>query len=257
MRDLRLFFGQVRFENKQFWRNPPSAGFTFAFPLMFLVIFNGLFGNEEIELFGHKTGQSTFYVPAIAAFSVITANFTNIAMRVSFFRDEGVLKRARGTPLPPFIYLGARVIHAVLIAIVLVAIVAAAGVLFYGVDLPDNTLFAFLVTVIVGAFAFSALGLAMTAAVPNADAAPAVVNFTILPLLFISDIFIPLQDAPRWLTTISGLFPVKHYAAAMLGAFNPFEMGSGFKWGDLAVVVVWGLAGVVLALRYFSWEPRR
>jgi ABC-2 type transport system permease protein len=248
---------QVRYENKAFWRNPAAAFFTFAFPLIFLVIFNLLFGNQKYSGFAGVTVKAaTFYTPAIIAFSVITACYTNIAMRTTFGRDQGVLKRIRGTPMPPGAYLGARIIHSVLISVLLVVIVTAFGWLFYDVHLPGHTLPAFLVTLAVGAGAFCALGLAITGFVPNADAAPAVVNASILPLLFVSDVFIPLDKAPKWLVQFANVFPIRHFSHAMLTAFNPFERGSGFAGGDLAVVAIWGLIGVAVASHKFDWEPR-
>jgi ABC-2 type transport system permease protein len=237
---------RIKYENKAFWRNPASAFFTFVFPLMFLVIFNLLFG-----------GDSTYYVAVICAFSIITATYTNLAISVSFSRDFGILKRIRGTPLPPAVYLAGRVVHSMLICILLVVIVTVAGAIFYDVQVPTTTMPAFIVTVMVGAAAFSSLGLAMTAAVPNADASPAVVNATILPLLFISDVFIPTDRAPDWLKTLAGIFPVKHLSEAMQTAFSPFTQGSGFQWDHLGVIALWGVAGLLLAVKFFSWEPRR
>lgn len=257
MSDLRLALRQIRFENRAFWRNPPAAFFTFVFPLMFLVIFNVLFGSRDFTRFGPTVKAATFFVPAIIAFSVITACFTNIAIGVTFLRDLGVLKRIRGTPLPAWSFLLGRIAHALIIATLLVVITSAFGVVFYDVKLPGHTTPAFLVTLAVGAASFAALGLAMTARIPNPEAAPAVVNASILPLLFISDIFIPLEDAPGWLTALSNVFPVKHFSSALLHAFNPFEKGAGFAWGDLGVIGAWGLAGAILAVRTFSWEPRR
>ncbi|HEU4480250.1 MAG TPA: ABC transporter permease [Actinomycetota bacterium] len=246
----------MSFENRSFWRNPASAFFTFAFPLMFLVIFNLLFGDEPVPVGnGEDVEASNFYVPAIAAFSIITACYTNIAMGVSFARDQGVLKRKRGTPLPSWAYLGGRVIHAVLVAVLLVTIVVAFGVLFYNVDAPVDAVPNFLTALVVGAAAFCALGLATSAIVPNADAAPAVVNATILPLLFISNVFIPDANAPEWLKTFAGFFPVKHFADAMLASFNPALYD--FEFFDLLVVALWGVAGAAFAIRNFSWEPRR
>jgi ABC-2 type transport system permease protein len=255
--DAALALRQVRYENKAFWRNPPAAFFTFVFPLMFLVIFNLLFGNAKTTIGGNTVSQSTFYVPAIAAFSVITACYTNIAMRVCFARDQGVLKRVRGTPLPSWAYIVGRALHSCFIACLLVAIVIVFGVAFYGVDPPAHTAPAFLLALVVGAASFCAMGLAISTVIPNADAAPAVVNASILPLLFISDIFIPTQGAPAWLTTVADIFPVRHYAQAMLAAFNPFETGSGLRLGDLAVVALWGAVGAVVAARFFSWERHR
>jgi ABC-2 type transport system permease protein len=203
------------------------------------------------------TSTSTFYVPAIAALSVISACYTNIAIGIAFSRDRGVLKRVRGTPLPAIAFIGGRIISATLIALLLVAVVVAFGALFYDVDVPTDTAPAFIVSLIVGAATFCALGLAVTAIIPNADAAPAVVNGTVLPLLFISDVFIPLEDAPGWLLDFASLFPVVHFSHALLTAFNPFETGAGFEVKDLAVLAAWGVAGVVLAVRYFDWEPRK
>ena len=257
MNALVLAVRQIKYENRAFWRNPPAAFFTFVFPLMFLVIFNLLFGNREFEVPGGTTHTSTFYVPAIAALSVITACYTNIAMSVSFSRDQGLLKRIRGTPLPGWGFLFGRIAHATLIAVLLVAIVTVAGVVFYDVDAPTNTMPAFLVALMLGAATFCALGLAITSIIPNADASPAVVNASILPLLFVSNVFIPMHDAPGWLNTFSDIFPIKHFSAALLTAFNPFEEGSGFDLGHLAVMAGWMVAGLLVALRYFSWEPRR
>ncbi|MDQ4095559.1 MAG: ABC transporter permease [Actinomycetota bacterium] len=255
MSALQLTLRQVLYQNRAFWRNPPAAFFTVLFPLMFLVIFNLLFGSGEIE--GTNVSLSTFYVPAITAFAVISASFTNIAMGVSFSRDSGLLKRLRGTPLPGWSYMAARVLHSTLIALLLTAVATAAGALFYDVDVPTTTMPAVIVSVLLGALAFSALGLAITAVVPNAEAAPAVINGVILPLLFISDIYIPDDNAPEWLRAVASVFPVKHFSEALQTPFDPFVTGSGFEWGHLAVLAVWGVIGLALAVRFFSWEPRR
>jgi ABC-2 type transport system permease protein len=256
MSDAGLALRQVRYTNKSFWRNPASAFFTFAFPLMFLVIFTALFGNSTTNVFGKEVSTSTFYVAAIAAFSIITATYTNLAISVTFVRDAGILKRVRGTPLPAWAYMFGRIVHSIFMALLLVVIVAAFGAAFYHADIPSRTLPAFLLTIAVGAASFSALGLALTAVIPNADAAPAVVNATILPLLFLSDIFIPIQDPHAWYVTLAKVFPVYHFAQAMKAAyFSP--TGNGFRGGDLLVIAIWGLAGVVLSVAFFSWEPRR
>lgn len=254
MSTIVLTLRQLRYENKAFWRNPASAFFTFVFPLMFLVIFNLLFGDQSFGEPGREISGSTFYVPAIAAFSVITACYTNIAISVTFLRDEGVLKRVRGTPLPPVAYLLARMLHATGMAVLLVAIVLVFGALLYDVDIPTGNLLELAGIVALGAFTFSALGLAATAIIPNADAAPPVVNATVLPLLFISDVFIPLTSAPDWLESVAKIFPIWHYSHAMLTAFDPYDT---FANGNLWLVAAWGLAGVALAARYFTWEPRK
>ncbi|HEV8420080.1 MAG TPA: ABC transporter permease, partial [Actinomycetota bacterium] len=172
-------------------------------------------------------------------------------------RDTGVLKRIRGTPLPAWTYLFGRIVHAVFVAILLVAICAVFGRLFYDAQLPISTFGPFLLTLVVGAASFSTLGLAVTAVIPNADASPAIVNASILPLLFISDVFIPLENPPAWLDITAKIFPVKHFVEGMLASYFPLPGQSSIKGGDLLIVALWGLAGLVLAIRYFSWEPRR
>jgi ABC-2 type transport system permease protein len=256
MSDVSLMLQQVRFTNKAFWRNPANAFFTFAFPLMFLVIFTALFGNDKVAVAGTEVNTSTFYVAAIAAFSIITATYTNLAINVSFTRDLGVLKRIKGSPIPGWVYLSGRILHAILVTILLVAIVAAFGALFYDADVPTRTLPAFLLTIAVGAASFSALGLALTAVIPNADASPAIVNASILPLLFLSGIFIPIQDPNAWYVTLAKFFPVYHFAQAMNSAYFA-PSGSGLEGTDLLILGAWGLAGVILAVLFFSWEPRR
>ncbi len=255
MSDLRLTLRQVGFTNKAFWRNPASAFFTFVFPLMFLVIFTTLLGNSEVTIGARTISTSTYYVAAMATFSVITACYTNMAMSVSFQRDAGILKRTHGTPLPGWSYLAGRVIHATLMAFLLVVICAAFGAAFYEADVPTGaTLARTVATVLVGAASFAALGLAITAAVPNADAAPPVVNATIFPVLFLSGIFIPIgDDSPAWIDWVGRAFPVKHFADGMRAGF----LGLPFSWSDVLVIAAWGLAGLVLAARFFSWEPRK
>jgi ABC-2 type transport system permease protein len=251
---------QVRYTNTAFWRNPAAAFFTFVFPLMFLVIFTVLFGSGTSRISAtQEIETSTFYIPAIAVFSVITACYTNIAMSLTFARDGGILKRTRGTPLPGWAYLSARVIHSVLVAVLLVVIVVVFGVVFYDAEPPTESLPAFLVTLVVGAAAFCALGTAITIVVPNADAAPAVINASILPLLFISKVFIPFDedDVPVWIDVLSKLFPVRHFADAMLGSYFPLLGESAWKPESLVVMAAWGVAGLVVAARWFSWEPRR
>ena len=258
MTGARLLIRQLRYERLAFMRNPAAAFFTFFFPLIFLVIFNLIFGNEPIQLEGGETNTSTFYIPAIAAFSVINACYTGLAMSISFARDQGQLQRIAGTPLPKGSYLGAKVLFMTVIGMLLVVVVTAFGLVFYSVDVPSGTLPAFLLSLVVGAAAFAALGLATTAFIPNAEAAPAVVNAIILPLLFISDVFIPLRDgAPVWLGLAGDVFPVKHLSIALQSAFDPFEQGSGLRLENLAVIAAWGIAGAIVAVRRFRWEPSR
>ena len=246
MSGVSLAIRQVGYENRAFWRNPPAAFFTFAFPLIFMVIFNVLFGADA----------AGFFTPAIIVFGVVSATYTNLAMAVTIARDEGILKRIRGTPLPPWAYLAGRIGHAVVIGFLLVAIVAGFGALLYGVEVPWGALPAMLLVLVVSSAAFSALGLAVSGLIPNADAAPAIVNATILPVLFISNVFVQMESAPEWLGMVSHLLPVRHFANAMMDLYAS-GAGAGVPWKEVGVIILWGMIGVVAALRFFSWEPRR
>lgn len=258
MSGLRLALRQIKYENLSFWRNPAAAFFTFAFPLMFLVIFNLAFGSELVGIGGGRMVRySTFIIPAIITFSLINTQYTSIAMRTVIGRDAGLLKRVRGTPLPAWCFVFGIIVHAALVGLLLVAITVFAGAVLYGVTLPTTTMPALVLTLVVTAITYSALGLAVTTVIPNADAAPAIVNFSILPLFFLSNVFIRIDDPPAWLDFVRELFPVIHTVRAIEAAFSPLTTGSGLVLGDLAFMALWGAAGAVIAARFFSWEPRR
>ena len=255
MTTLRLTGVQLRYVNKAFWRNPASAFFTFAFPLLFLVIFTALLGHYTIQIGSKTVNTSTYYVASMACFSVITACFNNIATAVSFQREDGILKRAHGTPLPGASFLGGRILHAVLVSFLLVLITAVFGRLVYSADIPTGlSLLRFIIALLVGSAAFCALGLAATSVIPNSDAAAPVVNAIILPLEFLSGIFIPFgSNTQAWILWVAKIFPVRHFVLSMQAAF----VGTAFNWTDVLVVAAWGIAGMLLAIRFFTWEPRQ
>jgi len=113
-----------------------------------------------------------------------------------------------------------------------------------------------LVTLIVGAAAFSCLGFALTVIIPSMDAAPAVTNAVALPLYFISGIFIPESEIPDGVLHVADVFPFRHFFDAFFAAFDPTTVGSGFALGDLAIVALWGALGLLVAARWFRWTPR-
>jgi ABC-2 type transport system permease protein len=252
---LRLTGLQIRYVNKAFWRNPASAFFTFAFPLIFLVIFTSLLGHYTVQIGTETVNTSTYYVASMACFAAIGACFNNIATSITFQREDGLLKRAHGTPLPAAAYLGARILHAVFVAVILVALTAIFGHFVYDATIPSGlSLLRFAVVVLVGSAAFCALGLALSAAIPNTDAAAPIVNAVILPVEFLSGIFIAFGNTtPSWILWVARVFPVRHFAVGMQAGF----LGTAFSWNDVLIVAAWGVGGLVLAVRYFSWEPRQ
>ncbi len=254
-RFTRVTLAQVRYVNKAFWRNPSRAFFTFAFPLMFLVIFTALVGNFSVSLGSKVVTSATYYVASMGAYAVINACWNSLAIAVAFQREEGLLKRVRGTPMPSSAFLLSRVLHSVAVGIGLVAVTAVFGRAFYAATLPTGaTLARFVVALVVAAAAFCALGLATVAFLPNTDSAIVTTNAIVLPLLFLSGVFIPVTaKSPAWIQWVGRVFPVRHCVNAMQSAF----LGTPFNWDDVGVVALWGVAAVVVALRFFTWEPRR
>ena len=254
MNALTLTFSQLRYVNKAYWRSPAQAFFAFAYPLMFLVIFTSIFRNSDVQFGARRVNEATFYVPAMVALAVITVCFNNIAVAITFQRDAGVLKRINGTPLRSASFFGARILHAVLVSAMLVVITGAFGRALYHADIPTGlTLLRMLVMLVVGAAAFCALGFAISAVIPNADASLPIVNAIILPLLFLSGVFIPLGNSPpAWMAWVGRVFPVRHFLSGMQAGF----LGGPFSWTDVLVVAAWGVAGLFFAIRFFRWEPR-
>jgi ABC-2 type transport system permease protein len=252
---VALLWHALRYQNKIFLRNPFSAFFSLAFPTMFLLLFGTLFGREPIEDLG-GVPIVQFLTPSIAVFAVVSTAFINLCTVVAISRDEGILKRIRGTPMPPWVYLASRIGSAVWFSLIAAVLQVAAGVLLFGVRIVWPLLPAALVTLLLGISCFCALGLALAAVIPNGEAAPAVANFTAMPILFVSGVFFRVDDAPSWLQWIGNVFPVKHFNDALIDDFNPFTTGSGFAWAHLGVLLLWTLAGVFVAVRWFRWEPR-
>ena len=253
MSDASLLGGQLVMEQKRFWRNPASAFFTVGFPIMFLVIFASLNSNDRIEDLG-DIRFAQYFVPSIVAFGIFSACFVNLAIMTPFRREMGLLKRVRATPLPPRVFITALIGSAVLIGALLSVAVTATGVVFYGVHFYGARLLPLLITFVVASASCCALGLALSTVVPNADAAPAIVNFIYFPIVFISGTFFPVRQT-SFLARIAAVFPVRHVILSVFAGFDPLRSGPSFEWGHLAVVAVWGVAGLVVAVRRFRWEP--
>ena len=254
MTAVRLAAHQFRFDQKTFWRNPTSVFFTVALPLIFLIIFSTIFGDDEVETLGVST--TTYYVPAILSLAVISATLQSLAVQLTEDRENGILKRGRGTPMPSWVFFAGRVGNALVISALMLVIVPAIGGLFYDVSIPWEHLPAVVLTLAVGAASFCCLGIALTALIPNVDAAPAITNVAVLPLYFLSGIFIPESEIPEGVLDFASLFPVRHFFEAFFAAWDPAATGTAIEWGHLAVVAGWGLVGLALAVRYFRWTPR-
>ncbi len=195
-------------------------------------------------------------MPAILTLAIVSATLQSVAIRLTVDRENGILKRGRGTPLPSWVFFAGRVGNAIVISVLMLIVVPAIGRLLYDVEIPWEHLPAVLVTLAIGAASFCCLGIALTAVIPSEEAAPAITNVAVLPLYFLSGVFIPETEIPEGVLHFADLFPIRHFFEAFFAAWDPLTAGAGFEWGHLAVVAGWGVVGLVLAIRFFRWTPR-
>jgi ABC-2 type transport system permease protein len=250
---LALFAHQFRYDQKVFWRNPAAVFFTVMFPVVVFLILAVVFNGETVEVRG-GVEATTYYVPAIMSLAIISATMQTLAMTLVIAREDGRLKRGRGTPMPPWVFIAGRIGNSIVVAVMMMILLAAIGGLLYGVSVPWDRLPAILLTLVIGAASFCCLGIALTAAIPSQDAAAAIVNALLLPLYFLSGIFIPEDQLPNGVVAFADFFPVRHFFDAFFDAYVP--IGSAVSWDNLAVVAAWGGAGLLLAIRFFRWTPR-
>jgi ABC-2 type transport system permease protein len=197
-----------------------------------------------------------YYVPGIMTLGILSAAFNNLVISITAARESGIYKRRRATPVAAPVLIAARALTSVVVALAMAAVLLAIGWAGYGADVPGRTAGALVVDIVVGAAAFCCLGFALASVIHDADAAQPVTQAVTLPLLFISGVFIPTSTMPHWLVDIAGIFPVRRLAGALLTAYNPHTTGAGFSGLDLLIVAAWGAAGLVVAIRRFSWVPR-
>jgi ABC-2 type transport system permease protein len=242
MSPIALAWEQFRFERKLFWRNPSAAFFNFLLPLLLLVLIASAFGSNHDDL--------EILVPGIAGMGVLATTFTALAFNLTVLREEGVLKRIRGTPIPAGTYLAGVIGSATLNAFLQVLLVVVIGNLVFGADWPHDPLLLVAFTFL-GVVCFAALGVAFSQAIPNEDAAPAYTNAIFLPLIFISGVFYSEDDLPQVLKTIAEVLPLKHLID---GLSTAIAGGGGDTAVAAAVVAAWAAAGLFLAVRFFRWE---
>jgi len=250
---MKQLLSAAKYSLLSFRRNPAATFFTVIFPMLFLVIFGFVFGNETVKS-GAKV--ATFIVPGILGLSIVSATYMNLAMGQVVRREAGQLKRLRGTPMPVLSFLGGHILGALAIVVFMTILVTVVGRLFFGVVFNWNTFGVFVVAIAIGSFAFSALGLALTSIIPNEDAAPAIANATVFPLYFISDVFFFSDgDNSGLLNRLGDFFPIKPLVLSLQDSYDPFLESVTFPTSKLAVVAAWGLFGVVIAAKFFRWTP--
>jgi ABC-2 type transport system permease protein len=242
-----LAWRQYRLERRLFWRNPSAAFFNFLLPLLFLAFFGAIFHNNKHEL--------RVVIPGIAGMSVMSTTFTALAYNMTFLRERGVLKRIRGTPMPGISYLLGIAGNAITNTALQIAIITIAGRVFFGIGWTKDW-FELIVFVAAGVLCFASLGVAFSHAIPNFESTPAYVNAVFLPVIFVSGVFFDEAHTPGFMKGIAEALPLYHVIAGLSGAMvKGTSLGANIS--ALGVIAAWGVLGIALAVRGFSWEARR
>ncbi len=244
---LTLTWRQYRLERRLFWRNPSAAFFNFLLPLLFLAAGGAILSGDQSNL--------NKLLPSIAGMAVMSTTFTALAYNIVFLRERGVLKRIRGAPLPTISYFGGVAANAVTNTAMQIVIIVVAGKVLFGIDWPPEWGTLILFTV-VGVVCFASLGVAFAHAIPNFESTAAYVNAVFLPVVFVSFYVFDSTSAPEFLRTIAEALPLYPLIKGLSGA-----MVTGVPLSEnldaLAVIAIWGIFGVFLAVRGFSWEQGR
>ena len=245
---MRIFLHELRAQQLLFWRNREAAFFSFLFPILLLVLIGSVYGDEPIE----GVSAPTFLLIGLLGYGVSANAFAALAITLVIRREAGLLKRVRGTPLGPGTYLAAVIGSTVVVIALEVVSQLFLGVYLLDADWPERPLY-FVFAIGLGAAAFAALGIAVTTAVRTAEGSSAVVNAIYLPMAFISGVFFSTEEMPAFLQAISEVLPLTYFVDLIRASFVE---GESFEPSAIAAVVVWGLVGLVVALRGFRWEPR-
>jgi ABC-2 type transport system permease protein len=253
---LALLVHEARYALLAAWRNPRARFFTFIFPILLLVVFAGVFGHgHTTTISGHRVSVSTYFVGGILALSIISAAYGNLVMSVATARETGILKRRRATPVPPAILVAGQALATLVIAVVMTMLLLVIARVAYSVAIPIGALAAMAVAVVVGTVAFACLGYAVAGMIGSPESAQPIVQLTLLPLYFISGVWIPTASLSHTLRSIASVFPVEHLAASMHATTIYSSFSAAVSPTDLLVLAAWGVGAVVVAARRFSWLP--
>ena len=225
-------------ESKLFLREPMATFFTLAFPLLLLFAFGAIYGNDPGSAPGHA-GYTTFAIPGYVALTIGSLGLLSLPTALAIYRDQGILRRFRVTPLRPSAVLGAQAFVHLLMLLVGVGLLMGAAVLAYDVPVPGRPFLA-LASVLLATLSFLAVGVLLAAVVPTARAAQAVGNALFFPMLFLSGAAIPQFMFPEWLKTASAALPLTHATWLLQDAWLQGQ------WNGLSSLVLVGM-GIVSA----------
>ena len=246
---MRLFAHEVRFQLLLYTRSKELAFFTFLLPIILFVLLGSTYGKDTIN----GVRGSDFLEAGMLGYGLVSTAFAGLAIFMVVRRETGILKRVRATPLPPWAYIGA-VLTSTLLAFALNSIaIVAIGRGMFSVPLPHRWL-SLVAVLLVGAFAFAAMGLGLTVIVKTAEGSSATVNAIYLPMSFISGAFFSPRSFPHVLQIVADVLPLTYFIRLTRDVML-FDHHVWDNWGDLAAVGAWGAFGAFVAATRFRWEP--
>jgi ABC-2 type transport system permease protein len=257
MRDLRLVLMQTRYELVALARTPRAMVFGVIFPPLLVVIFNSVFasssGPDVTRFAGTRLDTESYFTAGIMAYAITLSAFSTLAVTLTGQRESGQLKRYRGTPVPAWTFVAALVVRSIAQVALTSGAVLVVGS-FYGATLPLDGIVGLVVYAVLGTTTMCALGIAVTALTPTAEAAAAAAPFAAVLLSFVSGVFVPIDQLGHTLADVGRIFPLAHLAEGLQLSFAAHG-GTGLDGGDVLSLAIWALAAVVVAARRFRWEP--
>jgi ABC-2 type transport system permease protein len=249
---------QTRFSLLSLSRNKQAVIFTIIFPIVLFVLFASIFGGEDDTTIpgGARIEANAYFAAGMIAYALVGASFTTLAITLTTYRESGLLKRYRGTPVPAWTFIVSLILRSLVLVALMVVALGLVAHFAYDVDFGAAAVGGLVVYLVLGTFTFCCLGVALTTAITSTEAASAIAPFSVVILSFISGVFIPVEELPGWLVEIGEVFPLAHLASGLQTVLSPSTDGWGLNGENVAILAGWGIAGLLVAARFFSWEPK-
>ena len=245
----RLFVHQLRSEQLVFWRSREAAFFIFLFPLLLFVLLGSVYSGKF-----ERVPVAWAVLAGLISYGCANTAFAGLAIQLVLRRESGILKRLRSTPLPPATYVAALLTSTLVVFGLQTVALFLLGRSLYSTPFPPD-IGSFVVTIVIGAAVFAALGTATASVIRSAEGASAVVNFILLPMAFLSGAFGPTRGYPAVLRAIGDVLPLT-YLVKLVDAVYLHGQGVWTQPEALLILAAWGVAGLVFTMYRFTWEPR-
>src|SRR3954452_163155 len=254
-----LGLARTGIEVKEFFRERDSMVFTFAFPVVLLFIFGSVFSDDIVP----GVSFTQYFAAGMIASGIVLSSFQSLAIGIAIERDDGTLKRLRGTPMPPLAYFLGKIGLVLVTSLVQFGVLLVVSRLFFGLRLPASGAlwlrFGWLF--LLGIAAGTTLGIAYSSLARSSRSAAAVVSPVVIVLQFVSGIFFVYSALPSWMQQVGALFPLKWIAQGMRSVFLPDAFAAqevgGWQLRQIALVLaVWTVLGLLLCVRTFRWTRR-